>query len=138
MKFLRILAIGFIVLPFSCNKSADNRVPSVGVDITLFINDPQLANLTVTGGWEYITGGSKGLIVYRSDINSFNAYERHSPYQVSQQCVVVVDASNILINDPCSDSQWLIQDGSLSRGPASQALRQYNTYFDGSVLRITN
>ena len=49
----------------------------------------------------------------------------------------------VLDNDPilfceCCDSQFIIIDGSVSEGPANQALKKYNTYFDGAMLYITN
>jgi len=51
---------------------------------------------------------------------------------------VVVTDDNIIINDPCSDSQWLIMDGTIVQGPTVFALKTYYTSYSNSILTITN
>jgi hypothetical protein len=49
-----------------------------------------------------------------------------------------VDEDNVLVSDPCSDSQWLITDGTIVQGPTAFALETYNTSFSDPILYITN
>ncbi len=124
----------------SCKKEKQDLIPNAYVDIYIYSNDPNFININATGGWVYITGGVKGIIVYRKSFNEFMAYERNSPYQPSQGCSVTVDASsNVFIDDKCSGSQFLITDGSVTKGPATLPLKGYKTSWDGSnVLHIYN
>lgn len=123
----------------SCKKSDGGVIPIVPVDIYIYTTDPLFFNLQVPGGWEYITGGSRGILVYRSSNSDFAAYDRHCPYQPENSCgQVAVNSTNITAVDSCCGSQFSIVDGSIQKGPASRPLQTYQTSFDGTVLRIFN
>ncbi|MFN0033278.1 MAG: hypothetical protein ACKVOR_14040 [Flavobacteriales bacterium] len=122
----------------SCRDRGEDQVPYVPVNIAININQPDFFDLTVPTGWVYVTGGSRGIIVYRNSNEEFTALERHSTYNVSDECAVAVDDDGVLITDLCSSSKWLIHDGSLVQGPASLPLIQYETNFQDPYLYITN
>ena len=84
------------------------------------------------------TGGSRGLIIYHKSLDEYLCYDRHSPYNVPAGCIVEVMDDNIVIEDPCSDSQWIITDGSVISGPASKPLEGYQTTFIDPILHIYN
>lgn len=134
----------FFILPLflllvACNKTTDNGIPYYQVNLTIHTTDPSFVNLSVVGGWEYISGGSKGILLYRSSNDEFKAYDRHCTFQPSDACSrVAVDSTQIAAVDSCCGSSFLIIDGSILNGPAVSPLKQYQTSFDGSVLRITN
>lgn len=133
--FLGIAAVG-IVLP-GCRKENTSGVPPVNLDISINVNNPAYVDLAVTGGWLYLTGGSQGLIVYRASPSEFVALDRHCTYQTTDLCRVYVDSSEVIARDSlCCHSAFLINNGSVVEGPASIDLRQYNTSFNGTVLRI--
>lgn len=133
----KVFGILILALLMQCRRDED-LVPFVAVDLYLNINEPQFFDLYPIGGWIYYTGGSRGLIVYRKSMDEFMVYDRHSPYNVGAGCIVEVDQDGILINDPCSDSQWIITDGSLVSGPASTSLTTYETTFVDPNLHIYN
>ncbi|MFM7309039.1 MAG: hypothetical protein ACKOZY_00360 [Flavobacteriales bacterium] len=135
---LWLAALPLILTTCSGCKDQNNLVPNVPVNITININQPDFFNLTVVSGWVYVTGGSRGIIVYRKSVDEFVAIERHSSYQPADQCAVAVNADGVILQDPCSASQWLIMDGSLVNGPASAPLRTYQTSFTNPVLYIYN
>ena len=72
------------------------------------------------------------------------------PYELVENTKTILDLSNIAIPainsinnltfscQNCSLSEFIITDGSIIEGPANQALKKYNTYFDGEILYITN
>jgi nitrite reductase/ring-hydroxylating ferredoxin subunit len=129
----------FIIIFSSCSKNDNSNIPLVPVNLNLHINDPAYINITVPGGWIYINGGSRGIIVYRLSNDEFNAYDRHCTYDSSNSCALVsVDISNITGLDDCCGSKFILTDGSVTQGPASLPLKQYNTSFNGSVLSIFN
>lgn len=122
----------------SCRKDNYTQMPSVPVNITININNPSYSNLQVSGGWVYVTGGIEGIILYRRDSQVINAFDRLSPYQPERYCRVFVDSSDVFAVDTCSNSKFLLYDGSANSGPANQPLLQYATTFNGTTLTVTN
>ena len=128
-----------ILLLFSaCRDRNRNRVPDVPVNIAINIYQPDFFNLTVPLGWVYVTGGSRGIIVYRKSETEFVALERHSPFQPEDNCAVTVNEDGTIITDPCSDSKWLISDGTIVQGPTAYPLVTYSTSYSNPILYITN
>lgn len=122
----------------ACRDRNNLRVPDVPVNIAINVNQPDFFNLSVPSGWVYITGGSRGIIVFRNSLNEFTALERHSPFEPENNCAVIVNSDNIIVSDPCSASQWLIMDGTIVNGPTAFPLRTYQTAFSDPMLYITN
>ena len=123
----------------SCKKNANSTVPLTPVDITIYVNSPSYVNVSVVGGWAYITGGARGIIIYRKSTTEFNAYDRNCTYQSSSACAkVFVDGTGIIAKDTCCGSQFSIYDGSVINPPATLPLKMYNTSFDGTTLHIYN
>jgi hypothetical protein len=138
MKKMRIF-IGMIVMMFALScKDRMAQVPDVPVDIVININQPAFFDLTVPTGWVYLTGGSRGIILYRVNQEEFIAMERHSPYQPENACSAVVNEDGVVISDPCSASTWLILDGSIVTGPTSFPLITYDVSFNDPYVYITN
>lgn len=123
----------------NCKKDNNSNIPLVEVDVYIHVNDPAYNNITVPGGWTYINGGSRGIIIYRVSNDAFKAYDRHCTYDSGNSCALVsVDASNITGYDSCCGSKFILTDGSVTQGPANLPLKQYATSFDGSTLHIFN
>ena len=138
-SFLMLTFLAMLITSGACKKNQDNGVPITAVDIYLYANNPSFVNLNVVSGWVYITGGVRGILVYRKSTSEFMAYDRNCTYQSSQPCAtVVVDATNILATDTCCHSKFSIYDGSVTHGPAGFPLKAYNTSYDGNVLHIYN
>ncbi len=137
---LVILFILFVVLN-SCNKNKTNPVPSIPFDIMINISLPSYNNLNGVGGWCYVNGGSRGIIVYRRAIDEFVAFDRHSPADPDATCFLPLftDPDNFLqLNDTCNNAKFSLYDGSPIAN-STYGLRQYSTSFDGNTqLRIYN
>jgi nitrite reductase/ring-hydroxylating ferredoxin subunit len=143
MSYFRPLATLFlcaaICVATSCKKERPSGVPLTPLDISINVNNPSYADIAVPGGWIYLSGGSMGLIVYRSSPNDFVAMDRHCPYRSAELCRVFVDDSEIIAKDTaCCGSRFLVSDGSVVEGPAALGLQRYNTSFNGTTLRIYN
>lgn len=136
-NWLYIIIISFSFS--SCIKNENSNIPLVRVDSVIYANNPSFNNISVPGTWMYINGGSRGIIIYRVSNEEFKAYDRHCTYDSDNNCAQVsVDASNITAVDDCCGSTFILTDGAVTKGPASLPLKQYQTSFDGSVLRIFN
>ena len=120
--------------------SNDYEFPNVEVNITIPITMPQYNNIYGNlWGYEYLNGGLGGIIVVQA-MDGFLAYDRSCTFEANSECII----SGQSINDPilscenCCNSKFIITDGSVTEGPANQALKKYNTFFDGEILYITN
>lgn len=141
---MKILIIFFLlILNFSSCKKNNNEypVPNIPFDITINIDFPSYSSLIGVGGWLYLQGGSRGIIVYRNTMDSFVAFDRHSPEDPNGECyeALTIDSINFLqLNDKCSGATFSLYDGSSIKG-SKFGLRQYQTYWNGTnILRIYN
>ncbi len=121
----------------ACDKESYD-FPQVDVSLFLYINNPEFFNVEVPGGWMYLNGGVGGILLYRKNLEEFIAYDRASTFNPTSKCQVYVENDNITISDPCSESLFLITDGSIIQGPANQPLKRYNTVYNGNNLSIFN
>jgi hypothetical protein len=86
MKLRLFFLLFGILTVVSCNKNNNHPVPNIPFDFTIDINLPSYSGLMGVGGWTYVNGGSKGIIVYRRAIDEFVAFDRHSPADVNGTC----------------------------------------------------
>ncbi len=144
MKSFKIIAVVFFamsLMAFSCKKNTDERAFYPPVDAYINVTLPQYTNLQVPGGWAYVTGGLKGIIVYRINTTDFIAYDRNCTFEEANSCGKAdVESDNITISCPCDGSEYNIFDGSVNKNPATLPLKGYNTNFNSSnnTLRIFN
>ncbi|MEN9702062.1 MAG: hypothetical protein RIR55_1404 [Bacteroidota bacterium] len=141
MRNLLFIFASFFLLSSKCSKQNQNPVPFVPVDVTIDIQLPSYSDLQGVGGWTYLNGGSKGIIIYRRGIDDFVAFDRHSPADPDGTCTFPLfpESQNFLqLKDTCNNAVFSLYDGS----PVSNCtygLRQYATQFNGNnLLRIYN
>ncbi|PKR79594.1 hypothetical protein CW751_14345 [Brumimicrobium salinarum] len=143
MNVRKILFITMILALFGCNKNKQHPVPYFSFDANVNMTLPSYSDLQGVGGWAYVSGiGSKGVVIYRQSQQNFVAFDRHSPAEGSLDCEkgLTTDEDNFLVlNDPCSDVQFSLYDGSVLSGDSKWGLRAYLVdYNGGNVLRIYN
>ena len=143
-----VLFAGAIALE-GCNKDENALIDPGYVNITINPNSPEYIELNNVGGWAYLYANppSRGIIVYRFTQDEFKAYERTPTYKPEQCCTttstescarIIVDDSGILAVDTCSGSEYLLLDGSVTKGPATIPLYAFKTVYDGNMLQIYN
>lgn len=142
MKLQNIFILFSIILFSGCKKNSNNNpVPNISFDITINTDLPSYSSLIGVGGWTYVNGGCKGIIVYRKATDLFVAFDRQSPKDPDGTCSkpLTPDADNFLqLNDTCSGAKFSLYDGSAISG-SDYGLRQYQTSWNGiNSLRIYN
>lgn len=141
MKLQYILILVVIFLLTNCKKNNSHPVPSIAFDMNIDINLPSYNALIGVGGWAYVEGGSRGIIVYRRSVDEFVAFDRHSPQDPQSTCPepLYPDVDNFLtLIDSCSTARFSLYDGSPMEG-SEFGLRQYQTTYNGSnIVRIFN
>lgn len=142
-NFLTFLIFsGLFFFVSHCKKNDQNTysgIPNQSVNITIYPSDPQFATtIGVPGGWVYLTGGNKGIIVYRKSNTEFMAYERTCTYDPGSTYKLMVLSDNVTVMDSACNSKYLLLDGSVTQGPAASAMKAYNCSYDGNALFISN
>lgn len=136
----RIHLIIALVLTFlSCNKDR-YEFPNANVNYYLYPSNAEYNGLDFPGGWAYINGGVNGILIFHDYFGNFIAYDRactNEPLNNCEQVFVDEDELNLLSCD-CCESMYFIFDGSVTQGPAQNALHRYRTTFDGVTLRVFN
>lgn len=125
-----------------CKKDRDDElhVPRVATNITININLPGYSALSNPGGWAYVQGGSRGIIVYRASMTEFSAFDRHCPYNVIEGCKISILEGSIAEDDECCHSQFEIITGIPISGKTERPLQPFRTQFNpnANLLRIFN
>lgn len=149
-----LLATTVIFVLARCAKSNNgqqNDVPQVPVNVTVNMNLPQFLPLQSQGGWAYLNGGVKGIVLYHHYDDNFYAMERNCPYQPFDSCAIVTVESNDVFlrcgqyksdNDttwiPCCNSQFSLEAGFLISGPSQYPLTNYRVGRSGNILVVSN
>ena len=147
-KILRIsiivFAVSMAVFAISCNSKPINpNVPEADINIRIYPNNLYYHELNIVGGKMYITSNqpSRGIIVYRYNIDEFKAYERldpNDPYACPGNRLIFIDSIDYnMVFDTCSHHKYSIFTGELI-GESGYNLVEYFTYFDGTELWIRN
>ena len=135
-RFLMIFA--FLISLWSCNKEQQS-IPNVFVDFTITPSSTQYSNLNPVGGWEYVTGGYRGILLYHFSQDEFIAFDRACPYDYKiASAQVQMEVSGITLVDSTCFSKYIILDGSPFAGPSKSSLKQYRTSYEGGYLHVFN
>jgi nitrite reductase/ring-hydroxylating ferredoxin subunit len=137
---VRIVGFFLVVLVLSgCGKAA-NMVPNVAVNLNIPLTDPRLINLSSSGRAVLFNGyGVSGLVLYRTILNGYVAYDRCSTVNPENRCAVVLDEGAFTVSDPCSGAKFLLEDGSPAKAPATLSLKQYSVRVSSNnTLQVTN
>jgi len=136
---LLLLLLSFVLLP-SCRDEDDQRIPYTYVDFSIALNSYEFRDLNVVGGWVYVTGGYRGIILYHGS-EGYIAYERACPYDFEKEgAVVEVDETGLFAVDPLCGSEFYLIDGygAVRKGPAVRPLKTYRTSVDNGYLYVYN
>ena len=143
MKTKRFVhAVGMALLAAVLVQSRCNGpqqfIPYVPVDFSVNVNLPAYIDLSVPSGHVLVSGGSKGIILYRYTLDQFVAIDRHATADIPAGCTIEVAEDGLILTDPCSNSEWLIIDGSVVSGDAIYPLHRYATQWNDPILHVFN
>ncbi|HVN58971.1 MAG TPA: hypothetical protein VMT63_11775 [Bacteroidales bacterium] len=137
----------------SCKKSKYDVIPTVFVNFTLNLNDPQFMVLLSPFTYLYVDKNTNnygqnsagyddnGIIVFRYTEDEFFAYDRTCPYDYKENNksirLNVVD-DIYAVCPQCSSKYALSAGGTPVKGVSRYPLKNYRTYFDGLYLTVSN
>ena len=139
LNFVLGLVLTVLLTQAKCDNNVQN-IPYVPVNLDINLNLPAYNDLNFVSNHIYVNGGSKGLIIYRYTQDIFVVLDRHSTSDIELGCTVSVDDDGLLISDhsDCSESKWLIIDGTVNQGTAILPLHRYGVNWNPPVLSIFN
>src|SRR5690348_14098084 len=124
------IALTLALLFIGCKKN-ESPIPNVPVDFYIYLSEPSYSALNVPGNYVYVTGGYKGIIIYRESNELFIAFDRACSYDpYVSAAVVTVDSSGLGITDHNCGSKFNILDGTATGAPATRPLKRYNADYD--------
>ena len=142
MKSLPIIQFLILVISFisGCSKEENkNEIPVVAVNFVVNPNSTEYLELNAVNGWVAVTGGYRGIILFRKSLTEFMAYERACPYDWEMtDARIDVESSGITTICPHCKSKFILLDGSPYSGPSPYPLKQYQTSYDGTLLYVYN
>lgn len=116
--------------------------PQVAVDFTIDLNDPQYRQLQAIGNVVTVLGGSRGVLVKRTGLDSFVAFDQHCPFDADDaQARVSLEAGSIdFAQCAACQTRYNLYFGNPEEGPGRRPLLAYRcTYYPNSeLLRIKN
>lgn len=140
-KPLQVVSFLLLLTLAGCTPDvSDDAIPRVSFpDINIELTLPAYNSLKTNGGYKYISGGVRGIIVYRITDGNYVAFERNCSYHPNDACATVnVDGSTLFMVDPCCQSTFSFPNGQPTGGPAIRDLNQYSTSVSGTTLTITD
>jgi hypothetical protein len=135
-----VIVFSLLLLPGCTPDLSDDAIPQVPFDdIVLELTLPSNNALKTNGGYKYLSGGVRGIIVYRVSETRYVAFERNCSYKPNEACANVnVDASGLFMVDQCCSSTFSFPNGDANNGPATRELNQYATDLEGTTLTISS
>ena len=126
-------------LSCSNNEDLNNCIQSLPLSYTSDLNNPQLLNANVPGGFVELNAGSKGVLLMNVNGSEFIAYDKLCP---ADGCAtpMTFDGSFIL-KCKCDGSEYGVGKG-IGGAPQTEGFIcpaiEYRVVKSGTVIRITN
>lgn len=133
----RLLLLALVLLA-ACGKEVACDVPIGLTNFTIDPNSALYSGLNNVGGYMYLTGGYRGVIVVRTARDQFVAFERACPEDGTSAVEVSDDWGCALLECPTchscfiTESDGLPMEGSVTACP----LYQYGTTYSGGLLYV--
>lgn len=142
VRFISVFFLLFLLLPQQACQDNKHVVPYEYVNFFISLNDPKAFNLRIPGGYIYVTGGVRGIIVYHSNEGEYMAFDQCCTFDpADDHAQVEVDASGTVAVCPVCNSQFALPfEGAVMQGPATWPLKQYTCTFDPyeEMIYVTN
>jgi hypothetical protein len=129
-----------LLITGSCKKDKNENYRDIPNVYVSFYLQPDGIDFIPPNGWKiYDNQGYRGVLIYRIDQFTFNAFEMACPYDAEKETArVQVAPSGIILIDSTCMSAYNILDGMPAGGPSSIPLKQYFTEYVGGMLHVYN
>ena len=139
--FIKIIPFLLLIIYISACDDTKSTIPTVYVDFTIDINDPQYNDITIPGGYLYLTGGYSGILLYHSYDDTYLAFDRACPYDPDCGKLFVKKTLFDTVDSTCCKSEFsLLTGGNATKGPAKFPMKQYRCIYnaEAKIIQIKN
>jgi len=126
--FFSILLL--LALFTSCGKE-QNFIPDVPVNYNVTL--VEFGIKAVNNVLLVPNNGIAGLIIVRTPLGGFVAFDRCSTVNPDAQCRIVPDDNGLTATDPCSGAKFSLLDGTPQKAPAERTLKTYSVSLQGNT-----
>ena len=135
-KFLKV-----VMLPLLFAACGGDEQCHYEIGATNFVIEPDSAyyfEINNPGGYIYLSGGHRGVVVVRTGYDQFYAYERACPLDNGTAVEVTADWGSSLLECPVCHSQFIVEADGMptSESAAKCPLFQYSTTYSGGKLYV--
>lgn len=132
-----LLALSTIAL-VACGREQRCNVPIGMTNFTIEPNSAYYSGLNNVGGYMYLTGGHRGVVVIRTAYDQFVAYERTCPADSTSAVEVTSDWGSSILECPKCHTLFVVNaDGyPMDGGATACPLYQYSTAYSGGILSV--
>lgn len=137
----KLIIILILFISFLSCDDTQSKIPAVFVEFSVDLNDPQYNQITIPGGYVYVTGGYGGILIYHSFDDEYLAFDRACPYDPDCGKLFVAKSLFNTVDSTCCKSEFsLLTGGNATKGPASFPMKQYRCiYSEGArTLEVKN
>ena len=128
----------FFLIILSCGNS-DNYIQNVYVNFEIDLSLSEFSDLNSLGNSIIVSGGNKGIIIYRYANYEFKIYDRNCSYEPNLACSYIDSINSSLAFCGCCSSAFLLdQDGMAANSPAILPLKMYNYAVENNYLHVFN
>ena len=132
----------FLVLTavfFSCSDSERSNnnpyIPNYSVNFSINTSLPAYSDLKYAGNGVIVPGyGAKGVIVFSTGINTYNAFDAACPNQALTSCTAMT-IEDLFAVCSCDKAKYNLYTG---LGGKEYPLKQYRVEVSGTVIRVYN
>jgi hypothetical protein len=133
-----VAVIALAILAVACGHEQRCNVPIGMTNFTIEPNSAYYSGLNNVGGYMYLTGGHRGVVVVRTAIDHFVAYERTCPADSTTAVEVTSDWGSSILECPKCHTLFVVNaDGyPMDGGATACPLYQYSTAYSGGILSV--
>lgn len=137
----KILLLFSFIFFINCsnNDDLDSCIQSLPLSYTSDLNNPQLINALVPGGYVELNAGSKGILLMNVNGSDFVAYDKICPARDCNSPMTF--EKGIILKCQCDGSEYGVGKG-IGGAPQTEGFIcpaiEYRVTKIGTVLRITN
>ena len=126
-----LFSIVFVCFLFvSCGKE-ENFIPDVPVNYNVTL--VEFGIKAVNNVLLVPNNGIAGLVIVRTPLGGFVAFDRCSTVNPDSKCKIVPDDSGLTATDPCSGAKFSLLDGTPQKAPAERTLKTYSVSLQGNT-----
>jgi len=129
MRYL--YSILFVLVLFTGCGKEENFIPDVPVNYNVTL--VEFGIKAVNNVLLVPNHGIGGLVIVRTPLGGFVAFDRCSTVNPEKICKIVPDESGLIATDPCSGAKFSLLDGTPQKAPAERTLKTYSVSLQGNI-----